>query len=481
METHNDQSGPIRPSTSSDIATEEEKVEHETEAQVEQRAPGVEAAHESDTENAENHRAPAEEEAVAAISWFDRFLSLWVLLCMGVGWVLGYFLPGVAEALSNAEVEYINIPIAVLIWVMVYPMMIKIDFSTLIEVPKKPKGLIVTSVVNYAIQPFTMYGLALLFFRVIYQDVIPSDRANLYIAGAVILGAGPCTAMVFVWSALVNGDPNYTLIQVALNDVILLVAFAPTVMALLAGSDIDVPFATILLSVVFYIVIPLILALVSRCIISRYFGAEWIKKELLPRLDIVTKIALLLVLVLLFMFQATKIVEEPVDVLLIIVPLALQNYGIFVVPFGICYLWGIPFRIAAPAALISSSNFFELAVAVTVSLYGLDSPATLVPVVGVLVEVPVMLSLVAISNCFKDTFDARTVIDDIVDDEEAIQTTTIVAHSNGTPSPSPPLVLVDNRDPFFGESQMTDDDQQLQSTNNNTPSARSVVENNRTN
>jgi ACR3 family arsenite transporter len=332
------------------------------------------------------------------MGFFERYLTLWVALCIIAGTAIGYFLPQSAEVLSRYTYAEISIPVAVLIWLMIYPMMLQIDFSSLKRVGERKQGLIITTVTNWLIKPFTMYAIAWFFFFVVYSAWIEPELATELLAGAVLLGAAPCTAMVFVWSYLTDGDPPYTLVQVALNDIILLFAFAPIVMVLLGLSDVLVPYDTVILSVVLFVVIPLVAGWATRALLIKRKGLEWFEKVFLPSLHPVTIVALLATLVLIFIFQGEIIVNSPVLIALIAVPLLIQTYLIFAFSYGWGWLWRVEHSVAAPAGLIAASNFFELAVAVAIALFGLYSAATLVTVVGVLVEVPVMLSLVYVAN-----------------------------------------------------------------------------------
>ncbi|MCS6835825.1 MAG: ACR3 family arsenite efflux transporter [Anaerolineae bacterium] len=338
------------------------------------------------------------------LGFFERYLSLWVALCIVVGIVIGQALPFIPETLSQFTYAQVNIPIAILIWLMIYPMMVQIDFSSVLGVRRQPKGLLLTVVVNWLIKPFTMAIFATLFLRGLFAALIEPDLAQEYVAGAILLGAAPCTAMVFVWSYLSKGDPAYTLVQVSVNDLIMLVAFAPIVAFLLGISNIVVPWDTLLLSVILYIVVPLSAGYASRVYLLRTRGALWFDNVFLKRLGPVTIIGLLLTLVLLFSFQGEKIVNNPLHIALIAVPLILQTFFIFAIAYYAAYIWRIPHRIAAPASLIGASNFFELAVAVAISLFGVTSGAALATVVGVLVEVPVMLALVRIANSTRQHF-----------------------------------------------------------------------------
>lgn len=329
---------------------------------------------------------------------FERYLTLWVALCIVVGTTIGNLWPGVAEWLSRFTYAQISIPVAVLIWLMIYPMMLQIDFASLKRVGEKKQGLVVTTVTNWLIKPFTMYAIAWFFFNVVFKQWIPVDLGREYLAGAVLLGAAPCTAMVFVWSYLADGDPAYTLVQVAVNDLILLFAFAPIVMFLLGLSDVVVPYDTVALSVVLFVVVPLVAGWLSRVNLIRRKGEVWFKDEFLPKFGPTTIIALLATLVIIFIFQGETIVSNPFHILLIAIPLMIQTYLIFAISYGWGCAWKLPHPIAAPAGFIGASNFFELAVAVAIALFGLSSGATLATVVGVLVEVPVMLSLVWIAK-----------------------------------------------------------------------------------
>ena len=334
----------------------------------------------------------------SAISGFQKYLTVWVMLCMAVGVLIGKFLPDVPAALSRFSYANVSIPMAILIWLMIYPMMMKVDFQAIRSVAKHPKGLFVTWTVNWLVKPFTMYGIARVFLYVAFRALIPPELATEYLAGAVLLGAAPCTTMVFVWSILTKGDPAYTVVQVATNDLIILAAFAPIVKFLLGISHIAVPRATLLLSVVLFIVIPLTGGMVTRSAVIKRRGAEYFEQAFLHRFDRVTTFGLLLTLVLIFSFQGGVILENPVHILLIAVPLVLQTVLIFAVAYAACYVLKLPHSIAAPAGMIGASNFFELAVAVAVSLFGTASPAALATTVGVLTEVPVMLLLVRFAD-----------------------------------------------------------------------------------
>ncbi|MDO9635183.1 MAG: ACR3 family arsenite efflux transporter [Paludibacter sp.] len=334
----------------------------------------------------------------AKMSFFDRYLSLWVALCIVAGIAIGKLLPVVPETLGKFEYANVSIPIAILIWIMIFPMMLKIDFKSIVDAVKMPKGLTVTLVVNWLIKPFTMFGIAWLFFFVIYKLLIPADLAKEYLAGAVLLGAAPCTAMVFVWSHLTKGNPAYTLVQVAINDLIIIVAFIPIVTLLLGITGISIPWNTLIMSVVLFVVIPLVLAYLVRNSVIAHRGKEFFENIFLKKFTGITITGLLLTLIIIFSFQGDVILKNPLHIVLIAVPLIIQTVLIFFIAYGWAKRWKLPHNIAAPASLIGASNFFELSVAVAIVLFGLNSGATLVTVVGVLVEVPVMLALVKIAN-----------------------------------------------------------------------------------
>ena len=342
--------------------------------------------------------------STSGIGFFERYLTLWVLLCMVVGVLVGVFLPGIPDFLSQFEYANVSIPVAVLIWLMIYPMMLKVDFHSIRKVGQNPRGLVVTWVTNWLIKPFTMYGIAIFFFYVVYRSIIPRDLARQYLAGAVLLGAAPCTAMVFVWSHLTKGNPAYTLVQVATNDLIILAAFVPIVGLLLGISGIAIPWMTLFLSVVLFVVIPLGAGWFSRVIITKNRGLDYFENTFIPKLGNVTIIGLLLTLVIIFSFQGQTIVDNPLNIVLIAIPLVIQTFFIFFVAYLWARAWKLPHDVAAPAGMIGASNFFELAVAVAISVFGLSSGATIATVVGVLVEVPVMLTLVRIANNTKRWF-----------------------------------------------------------------------------
>ncbi len=332
------------------------------------------------------------------IGFFERYLSVWVALCIIVGIAVGQLLPIIPETLGKWEYANVSIPIAVLIWLMIYPMMLKVDFQSVKNVGKRPKGILITCITNWLIKPFTMFGIAWLFFFVIFKTLIPTSLADQYLAGAVLLGAAPCTAMVFVWSYLSKGDAAYTLVQVAVNDLIILVAFVPIVGFLLGIGGVAIPWATLILSVVLFVVIPLIAGMITRIIVVRRHGIDYFNNVFVNKFNKWTMIGLLLTLIILFSFQGKTILSNPFHIVLIAVPLILQTILIFFIAYGWAKAWKLPHNVAAPAGMIGASNFFELSVAVAISLFGLQSGAALATVVGVLVEVPVMLTLVKIAN-----------------------------------------------------------------------------------
>ncbi len=335
------------------------------------------------------------------IGFFEKYLSLWVAICIAAGIGIGNVAGSSMEVLSNLEVFKVNIPVAVLIWLMIYPMMLQVDFSSIKSIRKQPKGIFLTLIVNWLIKPFTMAFFAWIFFSKLYSAFISPEQAGEYIAGAILLGAAPCTAMVFVWSYLTDGDPNYTLVQVSLNDLIILVAFIPIVGLLLGITNIEIPYNTLVASIVAFIVIPLFAGYLTHKILIKRRGEEWFKTQFLPKFKPVSILALLLTLILLFAFQGNTIVDNPLIILLVAIPLVIQTYFIFFISWFGGRKLKLPHAICSPAAMIGASNFFELAVAVAIALFGLQSPAAMVTVVGVLVEVPVMLSLVKLSNKWK--------------------------------------------------------------------------------
>lgn len=340
----------------------------------------------------------------AGLGIFAKYLTLWVIICMIAGVLIGRFLPVIPEFLGTFEYANVSIPIAILIWVMIYPMMLKVDFQSVKYVGKNPKGLVLTWVVNWLIKPFTMFAIAWFFFFIVFSALIPPELAQDYLIGAVLLGAAPCTAMVFVWSYLTKGNAAYTVVQVATNDLIILALFVPIVAFLLGITGISIPWATLFLSVVLFVVIPLLGGVITRVYLIRKKGEEYFTKTFVPKFDHITIIGLLLTLVIIFSFQGTLILENPLHILLIAVPLIIQTILIFGIAYGGGWFLKLPHSIAAPAGMIGASNFFELAVAVSIALYGAGSPVALATIVGVLVEVPVMLMLVKFANATKDRF-----------------------------------------------------------------------------
>ena len=334
----------------------------------------------------------------SGINVFQKYLTLWVILCMAAGILIGKFLPGIPQFLNQFEYARVSIPMAILIWLMIYPMMMKVDFQSIRNVGKNPKGLFVTWVTNWLIKPFTMYGIAVLFFFVIFKSFITPDLATEYLAGAVLLGAAPCTAMVFVWSTLTKGDPAYTVVQVATNDLIILIAFVPIVKFLLGVSNVAVPWDTLIFSVTLFVVIPLAGGMLTRSLVIKNKGKDYFENAFIHKFDSVTTIGLLLTLIMIFSFQGNIILKNPLHIVLIAVPLILQTFLIFAIAYIACRVLKLPYKIAAPAGMIGASNFFELAVAVAIALFGTTSPAALATTVGVLTEVPVMLLLVKIAN-----------------------------------------------------------------------------------
>ena len=334
---------------------------------------------------------------------FESYLSLWIALCIGSGVLLGMMFPNLFQLIAHIEYANVNLVVAVFIWVMIYPMMVNVDFASLKDVGKKPKGLCVTLVVNWLIKPFTMAALGILFFEYIFVGLVEPETAKEYVAGMILLGVAPCTAMVFVWSQLVSGDANYTLVQVSINDIIMVFAFAPIAAFLLGVTNIVVPWETLLLSILLYVIVPLGAGYITRTVLDNTDDHIRIS-NFTNKIKPFSIMGLLATVVLLFGFQAQTIISNPLVIILIAIPLMIQSYSIFIIAYAWAYLWKIPFSTAAPAALIGTSNFFELAVAVAISLFGLNSGAALATVVGVLVEVPVMLSLVYFANRTKIHF-----------------------------------------------------------------------------
>ena len=341
---------------------------------------------------------------INGIGFFEKNLTFWVLICMAIGIFIGKYFPSIPDRLGKFEFYNVSIPTTILLWIMIYPMMLKIDFKSIKDIGKNPKGLFITWFVNWIIKPLTMYLIASLFFFIIYKGFINNELASEYLAGAVLLGAAPCTAMVFVWSKLTRGDSAYTLVQVASNDLIILIAYIPIVSFLLKVGNINIPWGTLLLSIVLFIVVPLILSMATRSIIIKNKGEDYLNKTFIPAFDKYTMMGLLLTLIIIFSFQGQKILDQPLNIILIAIPLIIQTLFIFAITFFMAYLAKLPYSIAAPCGMIGASNFFELSVAVSISLFGLLSGATLTTVVGVLVEVPVMLALVRFANFMENKF-----------------------------------------------------------------------------
>jgi arsenite transporter len=348
--------------------------------------------------------SPADPDIKKGMGVFERYLSVWVAAAIVVGIAVGQLAPGIPETLSQWEVANVSIPVAILIWAMIFPMMVQIDFASILGVRRQPKGLIITTSVNWLIKPFSMFAIAWFFLMVVFAPLIPEALAREYLAGAILLGAAPCTAMVFVWSYLTRGDAAYTLVQVAVNDLIMLFAFAPIVVLLLGISNIVVPWDTVALSVLLYIVIPLSAGYAARRFLIYRRGIEWFDNIFLKRIAPVTPAGLIVTLVLLFAFQGEVILQYPLHIALIAVPLIIQTVVIFFIAYGWAMAWKVPHNVAAPAGLIGASNFFELAVAAAIALFGLQSGAALATVVGVLVEVPIMLMLVRVANRTRHRF-----------------------------------------------------------------------------
>jgi arsenite transporter len=346
----------------------------------------------------ENKSKLSVETKSAGISLFEKTLSLWVLACMAIGVLVGQYLPFVPSFLGKFEYANVSVPIAVLIWLMIYPMMLKVDFASIRKVGENPKGLYVTWVTNWLIKPFTMYAIAWLFFFVFFRGLIDEALAKDYLAGAILLGAAPCTAMVFVWSHLTRGNPAYTVVQVATNDLIILIAFTPIVGLLLGIGGIAVPWMTLFLSVALFVVVPLTAGMTTRALLVRKHGVAWFEDTFLPKFHYTTIAGLLLTLIIIFSFQGKVILANPLHILLIAIPLTIQTFLIFFIAYLASKTLKLPHDVAAPAGMIGASNFFELSVAVAITLFGAQSPVALATIVGVLVEVPVMLMLVNIAN-----------------------------------------------------------------------------------
>jgi ACR3 family arsenite transporter len=345
-------------------------------------------------------------EKTQGISFFEKYLTVWVLLCMAAGILIGRFLPGVRSVLESMQIADQNIPLAILMWIMIYPMMLKIDFKSIKNVGKHPSGIVISSFASWAIKPFLMFGLATLFLQVIFSSLIPAGIASDFVVGAVLLGTAPCTAMVFVWSTLTKGNPAQTLVQVTVNDLLILVLFIPIVQILLGISNVTLPLDILVMSIVLFVVVPLVAGFLSRVLIIKNKGEEYFNNKFLTKFDGATTIGLLLTLIIIFVFQGDIIVEHPLYVALIAVPLVLQNIISFTLTYLVSKVAKLPSDIAAPASLIAASDFFELSVAVAVALFGADSPVVLACTVGVLTEVPVMLLLVKIVNKTKHWFPA---------------------------------------------------------------------------
>lgn len=345
-----------------------------------------------------------QKEKLQGINFFEKYLTVWVALCMFIGVMLGKFIPQVPEFLGKFEYANVSIPIAILIWIMIYPMMLKVDFHSVKDIGKNPKGLYVTWVTNWLIKPFTMFGIAYLFFYVVFKSLIPADLAKDYLAGAVLLGAAPCTAMVFVWSHLTKGNPAYTVVQVATNDLIILVAFTPIVAFLLGVGGVTIPWDTLILSVILFVVVPLTAGVVTRNVLVKNKGKDYFQNTFIPKFNNITVAGLLLTLIIIFSFQGNVILNNPLHIFLIAIPLTIQTFFIFFIAYGASKMLKLPHDIAAPAGMIGASNFFELSVAVAIALFGPESPVALATIVGVLVEVPVMLMLVKIANSTKHWF-----------------------------------------------------------------------------
>ena len=344
----------------------------------------------------------------SGIGFFEKYLTVWVILCMFAGVLIGKFLPGIPAFLGRFEYANVSIPMAILIWLMIYPMMLKVDFQSIRNVGKNPKGLFVTWITNWLIKPFTMFGIAWLFFFVIFKSLIPAELAQDYFAGAILLGAAPCTAMVFVWSYLTKGNAAYTVVQVATNDLIILIAFTPIVAFLLGVGGVTIPWDTLILSVVLFVVIPLAGGIITRNYITKKRGLDYFEKSFIPKFGNITTIGLLLTLIIIFSFQGDVILNNPLHIVLIAIPLIIQTFLIFFIAYLASKVIKLPHEIAAPAGMIGASNFFELAVAVAIALFGTQSPAALATIVGVLTEVPVMLILVKIANNTRHWFPEKS-------------------------------------------------------------------------
>lgn len=338
------------------------------------------------------------------ISFFDKYLTIWVIICMIIGIIISQYFPILINILSKFEYAHISIPMAILIWIMIYPMMLKIDFNSIKKVKDNLRAILLTWCVNWLIQPFSMYLISLVFFTIIYQSIMTSDLATQYLIGAVLLGTAPCTAMVFVWSELTNGNPAYTLVQVATNDIIILFAYVPIVTYLLGISNITIPYDTLILSVILFVVIPFIASIITRRYFIKNKGLDYLENKFIPKFNNITTIGLLLTLIFIFSFQGNLILSNPQDILLIAIPFAIQIFLVFIIAYTSAKILKIPQDIAAPASMVGASNFFELAVAIAIALYGIASPVALATTVGVLIEVPLMLMLVRIINNTKEWY-----------------------------------------------------------------------------
>lgn len=338
------------------------------------------------------------------INFFQKYLTIWVFICMVVGVIIGKLLPAIPNALGNLEISGISIPIAILIWIMIYPMMLKVDFQSIKQVGRNPKGFFITWITNWLIKPFTMYGIASLFLFTVFKGFIAPELATQYLAGAVLLGAALFTAMVFVWSTLTKGNPAYTVVQVATNDLIILIAFVPILKFLLGVSNVSVPYGTLFFSVILFVVIPLVGGVLTRIVVVKNKGIEYFENTFVHKFDNATTVGLLLTLALIFTSQTEVILSNPLHIVLIAVPLTVQTVLIFFIAYAASKIFGMSHDIAAPAGMIGASNFFELAVAVAIALFGTTSPAALATTVGVLTEVPVMLVLVKVANSTKGWF-----------------------------------------------------------------------------
>lgn len=350
-------------------------------------------------------------EKIQGIGFFEKYLTVWVVVCMVVGVMIGRFLPVIPKFLNKFEYANVSIPIAILIWLMIYPMMMKVDFKSIKNVGKNPKALFVTWVINWLVKPFTMFCIAILFFYVIFKNFIPAELAKDYLAGSVLLGAAPCTAMVFVWSHLTKGNPAYTIVQVATNDLIILIAFVPIVKFLLGISDVNVPWDTLFFSIVLFVVIPLVAGILTRIMVIKKKGEEYFKESFISKFKNTTIVGLLLMLILLFAFQGDIIINNPFHIVLIAIPMILQTFLIFFITYFASRILKLSHDIASPAGMIGASNFFELSVAVAIAVFGTNSPVALATIVGVLVEVPVMLILVRIANNTVHWFNIKEIND----------------------------------------------------------------------